>query len=217
MSSKPRLLDLFSGAGGAARGYQLAGFHVTGVDIVPQPRYAGDVFIQADALEYLAQHGHEYDAVHASPPCQLHSIANNIHGRTYPNLIAATRDALRATGVPWVIENVERAPLVNPARLCGTWFGLEADGWELRRHRLFEASFGLLSTPCLHRLPPMSVFGHGHGGAAMRRHGRVAHTADMREAMGISWMTRDELAEAIPPAYCEHVGRQLQEALRHAA
>lgn len=134
----PRLLDLFCGAGGAARGYQLADFYVTGVDHVPQPRYCGEAFVQADALTYVAEHGREYDAIHASPPCQGYSIMRNLpwlRDREYPLLITPTRDALVATGKPWVLENVMGAHL--PAGwLCGAMFGLP-----VYRHRAFETSF----------------------------------------------------------------------------
>ena len=96
--TRPRLLDLFCGAGGAAVGYHRAGFDVVGVDIKPQPRYPFE-FVQADALEYVAEHGHEFDAIHASPPCQLYTVANNIHGKNHPDLLPSTRERLIASGV----------------------------------------------------------------------------------------------------------------------
>lgn len=136
--TKPRLLDLFCGAGGCAKGYQRAGFHVTGVDIKPQPRYCGDEFHQADALEYLAAHGREFDAIHASPPCQRYTMAQNAakNADAHPDLVDPVRDLLLSTRKPWIIENVVGAPLKNPAVLCGLSFGLK-----VRRHRLFETSF----------------------------------------------------------------------------
>lgn len=220
--SKPRLLDLFCGAGGAARGYQLAGFHVTGVDIAPQPRYAGDVFIQADAMTFPLG---GFDVIHASPPCQAYSVANNIHQRTdHPDLVPGTRDRLLSAGVPWVMENVPGAPMQNWFVLCGLALGVN-----VKRHRLFESSHYILTPLC----PPghpgdwLLVFGHtvlerGHvsgiakgGGPVIRR--KHTTTARGREAMGIDWMTRDELSEAIPPAYTEHIGRQLITALEAVA
>ena len=131
---KPRLLDLFCGAGGAARGYQLAGFHVTGVDIAPQPRYAGDEFVQADAMTWPLD---GYDSIHASPPCQAYANVTAWRGLRddHPDLVAATRVRLEAAGVPWVIENVPEAPVRRDLLLCGSQFGLR-----VRRHRAFETS-----------------------------------------------------------------------------
>jgi DNA (cytosine-5)-methyltransferase 1 len=213
--TKPRLLDLFCGAGGCARGYQRAGFYVVGVDNRPQPRYAGDEFVQADALEYVRDHGHEFDAIHASPVCKGYSHANNIHGRTdHPMQIADVREALEATGLPYVIENVEgaRKHMRDPVTVCGLSLGLN-----VRRHRLFECNFPVMVPPCGdHRGDWLLVFGHtvlerGHvvgiakgGGPVIRR--KHTTTERGREAMGIDWMTRDELSQAIPPAYCELIG-----------
>lgn len=209
---KPRLLDLFSCAGGAARGYQQAGFHVTGVDIDPQPRYAGDVFIQDDALAYLAKHGHEYDAIHGSPPCQkFTAYRRKGHGvgDGYPNLIPATRELLFLSGRPYVIENVEqaRSELEDPVRLCGSSFGLD-----VRRHRLFETSWEVSVPPCDHgwqtpRFTPAS------NRTNLRRTVEVGvyriPLAVQQEAMGIDWMRLGELSQAVPPAYTEHIGYQL--------
>lgn len=230
--SQPTLLDLYSGAGGCAVGYDRAGFDVTGVDIAFQKRYPFR-FIQADALEYVAVHGHEYDCIHASPPCQGYSRMRHLpwlKGREYPMLIEATRVALQVTGKPYIIENVEGAPLKNVVMLCGTMFGLK-----VYRHRLFETSFFTLSFPhTKHR----EVIGHGrmlNDRAAASRNGWVSlpsktprnglrrsdgmvvvagHFAGQdaaKAAMGIDWMTRDELAQAIPPAYTEWLGIQLRE------
>lgn len=210
---KPRLLDLFCCAGGAARGYQMAGFHVTGIDIKPQPRYAGDVFIQGDALAFLREHGHEYDVIHASPPCQAYTRAQNAAKRAHlhPDLVAPTREALRATGKPYAIENVVGAPLENPVTVCGLALGLQ-----VKRHRLFESNLLLLVPPCpSHDVDYFVIFGHE---VRSRRHGHAAgrknSIARGREAMGISWMTRAELSEAIPPAYTELIGKQLMGAVR---
>jgi DNA (cytosine-5)-methyltransferase 1 len=221
--SKPRLLDLFCGAGGAARGYQLAGFHVTGIDNRPQPRYAGDVFIQADALEYVAAHGHDFDAIHASPPCQAFTVARNIRKRQHPDLISPLRPLLVASGVPWVIENVYGSPLVWPRRLCGTSFGLRVEyrgtKYELRRHRYFEGGIPLgLTPPCDHRLPVIGIYGHGESKAMRSKRGfQISHVEQRRQIMEMSWANRDEIAEAVPPAYTEFIGKQLIQHLQASA
>lgn len=211
-----RGLDLFSGAGGCSVGYARAGFEMTGVDIGDQPRYPYR-FVRADALQYVAEYGHEYDFIHASPPCQHYTrIAQRLErsvARRRPDLIAATRDALLATGRPYVIENVvEARPLMRDAiMLCGSTFGLD-----VRRHRRFESSVFLLAPSCDHtwqtprfrsldsrRKQLASVVGvHGHV--------NYRGEADMRKAaMGIDWMTMAELSQAIPPVYCEFLGDQL--------
>lgn len=160
----PRLLDLFCGAGGCSVGYGAAGFDVTGVDMRPMPHHRGGTFVQSDALDYVAAHGHEFDAIHASPPCQAHSVLRHVTGRQYVDLIPQTRALLQASGKPYVIENVPGAPLGGGSTylllLCGTMFGLVTpDGRaEIRRHRLFETNwcFGLMpecqhgGTPSLH-------------------------------------------------------------------
>lgn len=138
---KPRLLDLFCGAGGAAMGYHRAGFEVVGVDLKPQKHYPFE-FHQADALEFLAEHGREFDVIHASPPCQAHTSLKNLHDKDYPELIEPTRRLLEKTGLPYIIENVVGAPLRNPILLCGSSFGLR-----VRRHRLFESNWFLIAPP----------------------------------------------------------------------
>lgn len=210
--TKPRLLDLFCCAGGAGMGYYRAGFDVVGVDIKPQKHYPFE-FHQADALEYLAEHGREFDVIHASPPCQRYTRAQNAaqNASAHPDLVPAVRDALIALEKPYIIENVVGAPLINAAVLCGLSFGLK-----VRRHRLFEASFFFLTPPdqC-NGQDYYVIFGHE---VRERRHGeksgRKNRVADGRRAMGIEWMTRGELSEAIPPAYTEYIGSQLIEALR---
>ena len=120
-----RLLDLFCCAGGAGAGYAAAGFEVVGVDIDPQPRYPFE-FVQGDALEYVAEHGHKFDVIHASPPCQAFSRTKTLHTNEHPDLIEPTRAALRATGKPYVIENVVGAPLLDPIKLDGRHFAMTA-------------------------------------------------------------------------------------------
>jgi DNA (cytosine-5)-methyltransferase 1 len=211
---RPRLLDLFCGAGGAAMGYHRAGFEVVGVDIKPQPNYPFK-FHQADALDFPLD---GFNAIHASPPCQAYSVANNIHARTdHPLLIDDTRTRIASARLPYVIENVEgsREALDNPVVICGL-----SVGCNVRRHRLFECSFPVMVPPCGdHRGDWLIVFGgmprrRGKkvgiakgGGSVIRR--PLATAAEARSAMGIDWMTREELSEAIPPAYTEHIGYYL--------
>ena len=212
---KPRLLDLFCGAGGAAKGYADAGFEVYGVDIKPQPNYPYH-FIQHDALTFIRRHAlpvsTQYEAIHASPPCQAFTNARVIHGNEHPDLLTPCRELLNASGLPWVIENVPGAPMRKDLVLCGSMFGLEDEKGQLRRHRWFEfsdPSIVPLVPPCRHEGQTISVFGHG---------GHVYHGVDQwRSVMGIDWMTRDELAQAIPPAYTRFIGEQLIEQLRKAA
>jgi DNA (cytosine-5)-methyltransferase 1 len=210
-----RLLDLFCGAGGAAMGYSRAGFEVVGVDHLPQKHYPFE-FHQADALEYVTEHGHEFDAIHASPPCQRYTMAQHAakNALGHPDLVGVTRGALVATGKPYIIENVIGAPLLNAVILCGLSFGLG-----VRRHRLFEANFFILIPSCQCQGKDYYViFGHEvrnrrHGIAA----GRKNKIAEGRRAMGIEWMTRGELSEAIPPAYTEFIGRALMQHLQRLA
>jgi hypothetical protein len=210
-----RLLDLFSGAGGAARGYQMAGFHVTGVDIKPQPRYAGDAFVQGDALDYVAAHGHEFDAIHASPPCQAFSVMKSLHNaKAHPNLIPETQALLRSFGVPYVIENVPGAPLETSLMLCGSMFGLRSHRGYLRRHRHFETSDLIFAPgPCRHEGLAIGVYGHGSAGHLGQRM-RTANVDEARILMGMPWSTRDGLSQAIPPAYTKFIGDQLMAVLR---
>lgn len=215
MSEKPRLLDLFAGAGGAARGYQLAGFHVTGIDHIEQPNYAGDEFSRGDALCVLNRRGwvvESFDAIHASPPCQKYSRMTRNMGIAddRADLVGATRELLEATGLPYVIENVEGAPLLNPVMLCGTSLGLGASGMDLPRHRLFECNFPVMGVPCSrqHSLS-MGVYGNGTNSWHREKLGRNLTVDEQREAMGIDWMARDRLSQAIPPAMTEHIGGYL--------
>jgi DNA (cytosine-5)-methyltransferase 1 len=229
--SRPKLLDAFCGEGGAAAGYIAAGFDVTGVDLKNTgKRYPGE-FIQADALDYIVQHAHEFDAIHASPPCQGYSIATagNQEARAkHPRLIDTTRDTLEATSRPWVIENVEQARthMRNPLLLCGTMFGLSAtddDGTplEMWRHRLFETNVNRGGQPtCRHGWHSTQVAG-SYGGARRDkhearniRHGGYVPAKHVQEQMlGIDWMTQNGLYQSIPPIYAEYVGVSLRSAL----
>jgi DNA (cytosine-5)-methyltransferase 1 len=213
----PRLLDLFCGAGGCSEGYRRAGFSVFGVDINPQKNYPYP-FAQADALEYLREHGHEFDAIHASPPCQAYSDLQKQNKREYVDLIAPTRDLLQESGWPYVIENVEGAPLRSPVVLCGTMF----PGLRVLRHRLFETNWPLVPVDVSGCARHPLVFTHdkrkAHYGKLDQDTSFVQVTgggnctiANKADAMGIDWMTGRELNEAIPPAYTEYIGRQLIE------
>lgn len=202
-----KLLDLFCGIGGAARGYQLAGFRVTGVDIRPQPHYIGEQFILGDALKYVSEHWFMYDIIHASPPCQHHSLAQRIQQRNHPDLIAETRLALQRTGLPWVIENVEGAPLVNPIELCGAMFGLRT-----YRHRLFESSKTLVAPAHPEHVWRQTKMGRPvREGEFIQVVGNFSGAQLAREVMEMPWATRDGLREAIPPAYTLWVGQQLKD------
>lgn len=223
-SDRPRALDLFCGAGGASMGLHRAGFDVTGIDIRPQPRYPFR-FIQADALAPPVDLT-GFDFIWASPPCQAHtSLKTMWNAKPHENLVDDTRALLVAAGVPFAIENVPGAPLENPLILCGSMFGLGVGDAELRRHRLFETSWFLLSPPCQHgAADTIDIYG-GHQRNRRRRtigiHGEGCRDArrksdrsvddftvgDGRKAMGIDWMTLAELCQAIPPAYSEFIAR----------
>lgn len=203
-TARLKLLDLFCGVGGAGMGYHLAGFDVTGVDIAPQPRYPFP-FIQGDAVEYLKEHGHEYEVIHASPPCQRFSRAQQIRGREHPDYIIPTRDALIALDRSWVIENVEFSPLIDPITLCGTMFGLRT-----YRHRLFESNLKLIPPPHPEHAAPLAKMGRPvRSGEFIHVVGNFSGAALAREVMGMPWATRNELREAIPPAYTYYIGTQI--------
>lgn len=210
--STPRLLDLFSGAGGAAMGYYRAGFEVVGVDIHPQPNYPFE-FHQADALTYPLD---GFDAYHASPPCQGYTQLGSRDGR-HPLLIEPIRARLQATGVPYVIENVVGAPVENPLLLCGSMFQLG-----VRRHRLFESNVMMFAPAmCHHDGQDIRAYYGKKGwlvwspkGAQVQKKGRKPLLRGSLEHapadMGIDWMkTWDELRESIPPVYTLWIGAQL--------
>jgi DNA (cytosine-5)-methyltransferase 1 len=214
--SRPRLLDLFCCAGGAGMGYHRAGFDVVGVDIEPQKNYPFE-FHQADALEYLEGHGHEFDAIHASPPCQAYSVSTEglrNGGKEYPDLLGPTREALEALGKPYVIENVPGAPMRADYELCGCYFGLQ-----LRRERWFETNW--TPAPRLyahdHTIPSWTVTGNGTSSWDIVRHGRQLSLAMARDVMGMPWAKRSEISEAIPPAYTELIGSDWIGALAHVS
>lgn len=204
----PLLLDLFCGAGGCAMGYHRAGFDVVGVDVKQQKNYPFE-FHRGDALSFLREHGHRFAAVHASPPCQAYSETRKIRSNDHPELIPPTRAALQRLGLPWVIENVPGSPLMDPVELCGAMFGLRT-----YRHRLFETSF------------PVTVPEHRAHAAPQAKMGRPPKDGDFihvvgnfsgveyaKAATGIDWMNRNEMAQAIPPAYTEFLGWQLRAAI----
>jgi DNA (cytosine-5)-methyltransferase 1 len=228
------LLDLFSGAGGAAKGYMDAIFTVVGVDLIPQPRYVGNAFFQEDALAVLDLllsgedwHGYrlsDFAAIHASPVCKGYTGCNRPNQRSliakddYPRLIPVLRERLVATGTPYIIENVAGAKKELRANLllCGSMFGLP-----IQRHRLFEIGgtdlFVLPPRPCNHKGATIAVYGHPVWDSSKpgtpRRDGRPRPDSVPivvgGQAMDISWMTKEELAQAIPPPYTQWIGAQL--------
>lgn len=217
-----RAIDICCSAGGVAKGLQMAGFRTLGVDIRPQPRFVGDWFVQADMRDLTPEYLSQFDFGWASPPCQKYSDITPAHTRdSHPELIEPARALFKEAGIPYVIENVEGAPLINPVTLCGTMF----PGLRVLRHRLFEASFPILTPP------------HGRHPLVHTLDKRKAHygkTDDMRDfvqvtgggnsskaaaadAMGIDWMTKEELNEAIPPAYAHFIAKTFLAQRKQAA
>jgi DNA (cytosine-5)-methyltransferase 1 len=217
VADRPRLLDLFCGAGGAGMGYHRAGFEVVGVDIAPQPRYPFE-FHQADALTFPME---GFEVIHASPPCQAYSEAVKMRAgyeSRFPKLIGPIRERLLPLGVPYVIENVvgAKADLRSPVVFCGETFGLR-----VRRHRLFESSCLLFGSYCQHHGDIVGVYGdhpedayvNGRGGVR-----RARSVAEAKAAMGMPWVeTWLEVKEAIPPAYTEYLGALLLAHLKAVA
>ena len=206
-----KLLDLFCGVGGASVGYARAGFEVTGVDLKHGKRYPY-TYLRADVLDVLQDHKfiQQFDVIHASPPCQTHSITKhlrNAQGNTTSkiDLIPETRAALIAADKPYIIENVPGSPLINPIQLCGSSFGLK-----VRRHRLFESNMPLEGSVCNHKLQGRPVGVYGSLNDEIPKGGKTAATIDeARDAMGMPWAIWTELVEAIPPAFTEYLGGQI--------
>lgn len=214
---EPWLLDLFCCQGGAANGYQRAGWRVFGIDLEPQPNYPYH-FEQANALDYLkglidCVTWPQFDAIHASPPCQFATVYGNNAAHVkddHPNLIPATRELLEAIGLPYVIENVEgaRGHLIDPVRICGTGLGVR-----VRRHRYFETNWALEGVPCDHGRFTDRIF----PGSSNRPNGRTVMNvgeyrvplATQREVMEMPWADLYGISQAVPPAYTEHIGTQL--------
>lgn len=212
---RPLLLDLFCGAGGASVGYHHAGFDVIGVDINSQRNYPFE-FIRSDALSYLADNGHRFTAVHASPPCHDHSRYTSRWGLNGTgHLLSDTRKLLSAISMPWVIENVPGAEMRVDYKLCGCYFGLPG----LRRIRWFETSWRGSAVFPEHDHSDHTVTVTGHSGGSSKRDGSrgFGSLAAWKQAMDISWMTAGEITQAIPPAYTEYIGGQLLAQLRDAA
>ncbi len=204
-------------------GYHRAGFDVVGVDIEKQPNYP---FRMSVGEAFAVARKYTVDAIHASPPCQ----AFTAYRRTgnvgdYPDLIAPLRHLLESIGLPWVIENVEGAPLENPLMLCGSMFDLD-----VQRHRFFESNITLEppAWPCRHKIWGRDRF---PGGRSVERtgssRGLVRACVEIgswdipldvqQRAMGMDWTTLEELSEAIPPAYTELIGHQLMQHLGRVA
>lgn len=219
--SRPLLLDTYCGAGGASAGYDRAGFEVVGVDLYFQKNYPFE-FVQGDAIKLLSDRKFvsQFSAIHASPPCQAYSTmtkSGTDKSHKHPRLIEPTRKLLIQSGLPYVIENVVGAPLINPITLCGTSFGKA-----LKRHRLFESNLPIAGTTCRHKDFPKNIRVMNHGWTYTQfvpvyGSGGCKARELWDEVMDIDWMTTKELAESIPPYYTEWIGRQVISRLQKAA
>ena len=206
-----KLLDLFCGVGGASVGYHQAGFEVHGVDLKHGKRYPF-TYLRADVLDVLRdeEYINQFDVIHASPPCQTHSITKhlrNAQGKSTSkiDLIPETRQALIASGKPYIIENVPGSPLINPIQLCGSSFGLK-----VRRHRLFESNMPLIGSICDHKAQGRPIGVYGSLNDEIPKGGKTASTIDeARKAMNMNWAIWSELVEAIPPAFTKYLGGQI--------
>ena len=226
---RPRILDLFCCAGGAGMGYHRAGWAIYAVDIDPQPNnpfpfHQGNalevmaVLLAGGAIDFTHKDGRvewltlaDFDALHGSPPCQGYTALAAVHGNEWPMLVPAVRDLFERSGLPYIIENVQGSPVRRDLTLCGEMFGLG-----VIRHRYFELGGWSGSAPA-HKAHRGRVQGWRHGayfdGPYLAVHGEgggKGSVAEWQVAMGIDWTgVRREIAEAIPPAYTEHIGRQL--------
>lgn len=212
-----KLLDLYCGVGGASMGYSRAGFDVTGVDLKHGKRYPFN-YIRANVLEILAdiEFLNGFDVIHASPPCQTHSITKNLRiaqGKSTSkiDLIPETRAGLIKSAKPFIIENVMGSPLIDPIMLCGSAFGLK-----VRRHRIFESNIKLNGSLCDHKKQGRPVGVYGSLNDEIPNGGKTAKTiTEAREVMGIEWGIWTELVEAIPPIFTQYLGRQAINELQH--
>lgn len=208
-----KLLDLFCGAGGASKGYAMAGFEVTGVDLKHGKRYPY-TYIRADAMEVLQDKKFikQFDVIHASPPCQTFSRTKHLRdaqGNTTSkqDLLEPVRNLLIESGKPYIIENVPGSPLIRPVQLCGSSFDLK-----VRRHRLFESNISLVGARCYHKKQGRPVGVYGSLRDNIPSGGKTAESIEeARESMGIDWMIWKELVEAIPPVYTKYIGEQVME------
>jgi len=204
MTDKLKVLDLYCCGGGAGYGYELAGFDVVGVDIEPQPKHRGEFFL-SDAIEFVKSYGHEYDLIHASPPCQEYSTASmqfRLAGKEYPDLIVDTRDALIKCGKPYVLENVPNSPLINPIELCGSMFGMRT-----YRHRLFETNWPLIAPPHpVHKCRSAKMGRAVKDSEFIQYVGHFSGVKMVQEMTGLYWLGQKELAQSIPPQYTRFIG-----------
>lgn len=214
--TRPRLLDLYSGGGGAAAGYIAAGFEVVGVDVVDHSAYYPGEFVQGDALQFARDHAHEFDAVHASPVCKRYSTATGAqHRDKHPDQVANAREVLTGTGLPWVMENVPQAPLRRDLLLCGSHFDLVSGGHLLKRHRVFELEGFEVPQPactCRDGRPVAGVYGDLSNAGFKRYHtkrgGVKFPLAHARAVMGVD-LPAKPLSQAIPAAYSRYIGNYL--------